>query len=195
VRSAVLAATRRELATQGYAGLRLERVAALAGVHRSTMYRNWPSPSALAADVLGEWERSRIQAIDTGSWETDLRQLVRLGASVVDDEEGAAMLRMLVAADITDPALNAAVQDVWERDYSVMRLAVERAKANGSIRPEVDPKVVMEIIMGPIVSRVIVSGLPIDEPFLDALTSIVLVGTAAGGSPRRKGSGRKPKSG
>ena len=33
--------------------------------------------------------------------------------------------------------------------------------------------------MGPIVSRVVVSGLPIDEAFLDALTAIVLIGTTS----------------
>ena len=36
----------------GYAGFRMESVAARAGVGRSTLYRHWPDKAALIADAL-----------------------------------------------------------------------------------------------------------------------------------------------
>ena len=52
------AAVRRLLVAEGYAAMRLEDVAAAAGVHKSTLYRQWATKAQLVQDVLvtGELE-------------------------------------------------------------------------------------------------------------------------------------------
>ena len=49
VRSAILAATLDVLVDTGYEGMSIDLVAARAGVHKTTVYRRWPTKSALVA--------------------------------------------------------------------------------------------------------------------------------------------------
>src|SRR5262249_23422510 len=75
VRAAVLAATLAELADKGYAALTIDSVARRAGIHKTTIYRRWKDRESLVADVLGEHIAMDFPIPDTGSVETDLREL------------------------------------------------------------------------------------------------------------------------
>src|SRR6202795_2941727 len=51
---AILTAARQLLIEEGFAAMRLEHVAARAGVGKATIYRRWASKEALAEDLLAE---------------------------------------------------------------------------------------------------------------------------------------------
>ena len=53
-RLAILTATARQFAERGYDSLTMEGIAAEAKVGKQTIYRWWPSRSALVADALAE---------------------------------------------------------------------------------------------------------------------------------------------
>src|SRR5687768_8286802 len=70
----VLEAAFVELAHSGYAGCRMESVAARAGVNKTTIYRRWPNRVALVS-ALGERMRTPLRESplpDTGKLENDL---------------------------------------------------------------------------------------------------------------------------
>src|SRR3954453_20175154 len=48
----VFAATLRTIHEMGYAGATMDRIAAAAGVAKTTLYRRWPSKGALVTDCL-----------------------------------------------------------------------------------------------------------------------------------------------
>ena len=54
VRSAVLAATLEVLVETGYDGMTVDAVAARAGVHKTTVYRRWPTKAALVAAAAAD---------------------------------------------------------------------------------------------------------------------------------------------
>lgn len=60
MRADVLAATLDALAVVGYPSLRLEDVATRAGVHKTTVYRHWPTKAELVTDALLDRSQQRI---------------------------------------------------------------------------------------------------------------------------------------
>src|SRR5580693_3020763 len=89
VRRAVLAATLAELSETGYAALTVEAVARRAGVHKTTVYRRWPEREALVIDALTDHVAAEVPVPDTGSIDTDLRELARsrVRAMLTPDEQ------------------------------------------------------------------------------------------------------------
>src|SRR3712207_1543584 len=75
VRAAVLSATIDALVDVGYDGLSVEDVARRAGVHKTTVYRRWPTRAALVAEATRERSQQVIPVPDTGTLAGDLRQL------------------------------------------------------------------------------------------------------------------------
>lgn len=66
-RRAILRAALAEFAASGYAGFRMESVAARAGVGRSTVYRHWPDKASLVSDALAGLSRQPDPGHDDGA--------------------------------------------------------------------------------------------------------------------------------
>ncbi|MDR2377916.1 MAG: TetR/AcrR family transcriptional regulator [Bifidobacteriaceae bacterium] len=99
-RLAILAATARLFAVNGYDRLTIEGIAAEARVGKQTIYRWWGSKSALVAECLleGSLMPAAFVPADTGDLAVDLREwLVELFA-FVDEAANASMTRSLFAA-------------------------------------------------------------------------------------------------
>ena len=67
MRSNVLAATHDLLAEGGYEALRVEDVAARAGVHKTTLYRRWRTREQLVLEAMLERAFEHISVPDTAS--------------------------------------------------------------------------------------------------------------------------------
>src|SRR5690606_38057071 len=78
VRAAVLQAAGDLLAERGFDGLDLAEVARRAEVGRTTVYRRWGNPSALAADLLSDMADQSLPRTETGSLDGDLLANARL---------------------------------------------------------------------------------------------------------------------
>ena len=62
----ILDAARELLSEEGFTDLRLEHVAARAGVGKATIYRRWGSKEALAQELLAELAAPHIAIPETG---------------------------------------------------------------------------------------------------------------------------------
>ena len=114
VRQDVHAAVRRLLLTDGYAAMRLEDVAAVAGVHKSTLYRQWATKAQLVRDVLVAGELEHYPRVDEGSLAADVEALVRGLTRLFRDPTTIAFVQTRATAD--DPA--SATSKVRARAYS-----------------------------------------------------------------------------
>jgi AcrR family transcriptional regulator len=70
----VLATTYQLMSEGGIGGVSIDEVARRSGVAKTTIYRHWPSRSALLLDACSKLG-SRAEPPDTGSLEGDLRAL------------------------------------------------------------------------------------------------------------------------
>ena len=121
MRSAVLTATLELMVETGYDGLSVDAVAARAGVHKTTVYRRWPTKAALVAAAAADRSEQLVPVPDTGSLVGDL---TALGQSIVDNvssELGAGLARTIIAAAAASDEVAQVNREFW-----TMRLALDR---------------------------------------------------------------------
>ena len=127
VRRDVYEAVRDLLVQSGYTALRLDDVAELAGVHKSTLYRQWATKAQLVRDVLNASLGAHYPRPDEGSWAADIDalcgELVRLFRSPTT----IAFIRTRAVTD--DPELIQGLHELGVRDMRFVREPFERAIA------------------------------------------------------------------
>jgi len=171
VRRDVYEAVRVLLVKSGYAALRLDDVAELAGVHKSTLYRQWATKAQLVRDVLNDSQVAHYPRPDEGSWAADIdalcRELVRLFRSPTT----IAFIRTRAVAD--DKELIQGLHELGARDMRFVREPFERAIARGEIDPGLSVETLVELVSSPFLSRVAVTRLPVDDAFGDSIAAVM----------------------
>jgi AcrR family transcriptional regulator len=175
VRTAVIEATIAELIESGFAGMSLQRVAARAGVNKTTVYRRWPTKGSLLAEAL--LSDLPQPSPPTGDVRRDLLALTatappsRGGKGLID--RSAAVMRALDAAG-SDPEVVAARAELWQRRLAVVDQAVAAAKQAGTVRSDLDPELVLDVLFGAFHNRVVSRGERFSHDFADRLIDLLL---------------------
>jgi len=138
----VRAATLAELERVGLPGLTIEGVAKAANVNRTTIYRRWPSKSALLLAVLEPGLERFDHDPDTGSLHGDLLALMLMMGETAALPEGQAVHRAV--GSISDE-LKELVDTVNDRALGAFRRAFDRARARGEVRPTDDPEMITHL--------------------------------------------------
>lgn len=181
VRTAVLGAAAELLMEVGYDGLSTEEVAKRAGVHRTTVSRRWPTKPELVADAVGLHTEEHVPIPDSGDFATDLTVLAKAVAVNISSVGGARRSRSIVAAAATSEQLADTLHAFMKRRMAQSEPIVERAIARGQLPADIDPRVVIEPVVGAIWFRLLLTGEPIDDTFVEAVTALVCSGAQAGG--------------
>jgi AcrR family transcriptional regulator len=176
VRAAAIAATLAELAEGGYAALSLERIARRAGVNTTSLYRRWGNRERLVLEAMLEQVAEHVSVPNTGSLRDDLLELARTAAANAARPEVAAMARAVAAQAPHDAELAAANEAFWAERLALDASIVERAIERGEIDVATEPTQVIEAVLGPIHLRLLLTGRPIDDTFLERTVDIVLNG-------------------
>src|SRR3954447_26979467 len=103
VRQAVLDAAFAELDEHGYASFSIEAVARRSGVHKTTIYRRWPTREALLVYALDSRSDRHLPVPNTGSVRADLCQFGELVLAKLTSTHGNALLKSLVSAADDSP--------------------------------------------------------------------------------------------
>jgi AcrR family transcriptional regulator len=178
VRAAAIAATLAELAESGYASLSLESVAQRAGVHKTTLYRRWGSREDLVLEAILDQVGTHVAVVDTGVFRDELLELARTAARNATMPEVAAMARAVVAQSPYDPRLAEASRRFWAERLTIDGAIVERAIERGELPADTDPRLVIESVLGPIHLRLLLTGKPVDDAFLEHIVAVVVRGVA-----------------
>ena len=139
VREAILAATFDELVETGYAALSMEAVASRAGVHKTTVYRRWPTVDDLLLDALTTWSQEALPVPDTGSIDTDLLALGRELADALNDGVGRQIAAFVLTSGLQSPRLSEATRRYF--DHQALRAVptVRQAVARGELPETATP--------------------------------------------------------
>jgi AcrR family transcriptional regulator len=167
------------LLAEGSAGLTFERVARLAGVSKTTLYKWWPSKGALALDGYFHAVEPTLAFPDTGDIRADLISQMRAFATVITRTPAGRVLAELIGQSQTDPDL----AEAYRRLYSAerRRLACERmekAQHDGQIRPETDVRVLVDQLWGAVYHRMLIPDEPVTGEFVVALVTNLMDGIA-----------------
>ncbi|MGA0601400.1 TetR/AcrR family transcriptional regulator [Caulobacter sp. KR2-114] len=167
-KAAVLAETYRQLTQSGVGGLSIDEVSRRSGVSKTTIYRHWPSRTALLIDACSRLSDAG-EAPDTGTLRGDVHALAsHLGAQL-----GAAawtsVYPSIIDAAERDPEI-AAMQSALHRGLmSPFDAVAARAVARGDMPAGKSPADLAACIVGPLFYRRWYSKEPIDERFVDML--------------------------
>jgi AcrR family transcriptional regulator len=183
----VLAAALSEVARAGYHGLRIEDVAARAGVHKTTVYRRWSTKQELLRDALLSVSTETFTPPDTGSLRTDLLAIARRNAALAAKPEHRGVFRIFVAEG-DDPELAAIVQSMRQAFELVPREVLAAAEARGEIAAGVDSTLLFEILGAALNWWLLFERAPLDEAFLQRSIDLLLDGALASNrGPAREG--------
>jgi AcrR family transcriptional regulator len=176
---AILTATLELLGEDGFDGLSIEAVAARAGVGKTTVYRRWPSKIPLVVDALTAMKAPTVSAVPDDM--PTREALVRAMAGFTKPHEGSAarVLAGLVDAMSRNEELAEAVRTVLvaERERGLVAV-IERGKARGEIRADVDARVMVDLLGGPVVLRRLITGQPVNQRLAHTIVDLVLDGAA-----------------
>src|SRR5919204_5073443 len=191
---AILDAFLQQLIADGFAALRLEHVAAQAGVGKATIYRRWPSKEALALDVLMQLAAPHISIEDAGDTRAELLAAVTNAMRAVRDTPFGSVIRALLSQIAMNPALGDPFRaSVVQARRDEIGRVIARGVSRGDLRPDADVDVATELLVGPVYFRLMFGG-ELTEAFAERVVESVLRGYAVvGGStpaPRRRPTSR-----
>jgi AcrR family transcriptional regulator len=158
------------LVEKGFAGLTMEGIAARAGVAKQTVYRWWPSKTDVLVDAFLQDLAEELPPQDHGDLTLDLRAHLRQLAHFLGQSDPGAVFRALIAQTQHDPAFAAEFRARYlDEQRRRDRLPLERAVRRGQLPADLDLTAETDQLVGPLYYRVLVTGEPIDEDFLDRL--------------------------
>jgi len=170
----ILEATLGLLARNGFAGLRVDEIAEVAGVSKTTIYRRWPSKLHLAADAFKELPD--LPTPDCGELESDLLALVTSLLDLFDKAPLAELLPALAAERSKNAELATIIapmiRDKRKPFFDVLRRGMER----GEIPSTLNLDVTVDMLIGPALTRVLVTGDVVDEHYVRETVRTALAG-------------------
>jgi AcrR family transcriptional regulator len=156
------------LADGGYVGFRLDELATRAGVAKTTILRRWPSKAAVAAAAV---ERLALQTVDvpeSGTLRGDLHALLSNAVTVFTHGDGQFVPR-LIRESGHHPEIADLLHTVIHTRRLAYRRVLGRAIARHELDPDVDQDLLIDLLIGPIWTRLLITRDPITPALVDAI--------------------------
>ena len=177
-RRAILGAALDLVRDEGYPAVTVDSVAKRAGVARTTIYRWWPSSTALLVDVLMDLS-TVVAPPPTGSDPLRAIRLEMRRIAAISTKLPGRLLLALVGAAQHDPQIRAELLErlIYPRREASAR-AIRDAQARGLLRDDVNSYIATDLFYGPIFYRVIMGHEPATERYATQIFERVLEGMA-----------------
>jgi AcrR family transcriptional regulator len=172
---AIVEATKDLLDEQGFAATSIDQIAQRAGVGKQTIYRWWPNKAAVVLEAHAEQAAERIPVRDTGDLRRDLRAVAALFSHNLSDTVIGRVCVELIGEAQLDEQFAAAYRETFvTRRRATVRGLLERGRERGDVRADVDLELALDLFLGPIWYRRLVSHAPLTPAFSDALADAVV---------------------
>lgn len=168
----MLHAVQAELAETGYAETSVEKIAARAGVAKTTVYRRWGNVPNLVLDLLNELSLQAIPIPDTGTLDADLRALAHSILNTYRDPTLRTVADVLVSAAVHTLAVRDTLTAFWTARNLEASRVVQRAIHRGEISNTTDSVEVIRTLEAPFFYRMFITGEPVDEAVAERAAAI-----------------------
>ena len=165
-RAAVLAETYRQLSQSGLANVSIDEISRVSGVSKTTIYRHWPSRSALLIDACSRLGGT-MTVPDTGTLNGDLHWLLSTLAEQLRTASWSAVIPSIADAAERDPDVSA-MQTEWQKAVMApFRAVLERAQERGERASDEDLSHIIDMAVGALFYRRWFSREPLDASFVN----------------------------
>ncbi|MGW6058299.1 TetR/AcrR family transcriptional regulator [Streptomyces sp. NPDC055189] len=175
-RQQIFDATLRALARDGFESMTIEGIAEESGVNKTTIYRWWPSKSALLGAALIDAPLLDLPVPDTGHLRGDLEHLVDSLVRLLTTEPSGAAARAVLGAAVGDPGLADYTRGFFADRLAREQSVIDRAVARGELPSGTDTMLLMDLLAGAVWLRAVFRRLPLDEDFARRTVAAVLDG-------------------
>ena len=181
-RSAILAATASLVARHGYDHVSIEGIAHEAGVGKQTIYRWWPSKSAVIAECLveGLLIPDAFVPPDTESLESDVAAWASGIFAFLAVPDNAALVRSIIAAAVENPEIGTRLNERLGASSNALAGRLRRGLEAGQLRPDASVEMINDSLLGACIARVLARG-SFEPDDAQALTRLVLEGVSSSG--------------
>ncbi|MFH8792920.1 TetR/AcrR family transcriptional regulator [Streptomyces sp. NPDC017941] len=175
----------------GYGKMTIEAIAARAGVGKQTIYRWWPSKSAVLLDAfldLAEQANAELSEQagldepatgipDTGDLEADLKYVLRATVDEMTDPKFDAPARALAAEGVVNAELGAEfLEKLLEPQLQLYVQRLRASQERGEVAAHIDPRIALELWTGPLAQRWMQRTGPLSHAYADTLVEYSLYG-------------------
>jgi AcrR family transcriptional regulator len=158
----------------GWNGLTIEGVAARAGVGKATIYRRYECRMDLLFAAARKLAQERDPVPDTGTLRGDLLAMVDSFAAMVTSTRHGQAIPEMVAATAKHPELNAPYREFLSDRRDAWRTAIARGVDHGELPASVDRELLVDLLVGPLFYRALVSHEPTDADYRAGLVDAAL---------------------
>jgi AcrR family transcriptional regulator len=155
------------LGTHGYARLTLDELAGRSGVAKTTILRRWPTKAAVAAAGVERLALQSVDVPDSGTLRGDIHALLQGALDTFARGRGQFVPRLLREAghhpEIAD-LLNTVLHTRRQAYRKVLALAIAR----GELSPATDQDLLIDLLIGPMWLRLLLTHDPITPEFVDS---------------------------
>ena len=176
-RAAVITATREQLTSRGYDDITLSGIARPAGVSRPFVYEHWGTKFALVEEAIFTTPDEYVPVDDDVPFAEALTNLVTAMVQVQSDSAYLAGLPG-VAAELYNRA--DLVEKLESRYIAPIRAVyvrlIERGKAQGLVRPDVDGSALLDTVRGAVMLHTLINTALEPKDLVEHLCSLILHG-------------------
>lgn len=175
---AILKAASELLIEVGYQALRMEKVAARAGVSKATLYRRHNDKNALVTAMILATARSspRDFALPAGSTRQSLEFVLRMAAGAMSQPRWLPIMGAMLSEGAREGGLADIVRaQILDESSALVARLVQSGIARGDLHPGASAEVINDLLFGSVVLRSLL-GKEINDEWLDQMLSGVLAG-------------------
>lgn len=170
------------LDSQGYAGLTLNQLATRSGVAKTTILRRWPSKAAVAAAGIERLALQSVDLPDSGTLGGDLRALLHAAAETFARGPGRFVPRLYREAG-RHPEIHGLLHTVIHTRRQAYRRVLALAITRDELSPSVDEDLLIDLLIGPIWTRLLITGDPVTREYVENNVAAVLAAFSVDASP------------
>ena len=179
VRQEVLEAAGELLFEVGMSRFTIDGVAARSGASKMTIYKLWPSKGALALDGYFTRVEPTLRLPDTGDIEADLSAQLLAFVRLLRDSPAGGVIAELIGQAQLDPALKEAFLQRYSGPRRALAVeALDRARARGQVRADLDAESVIDQLWGACYHRWLLPDQPLTDEFATELVRNLFRGIA-----------------
>jgi AcrR family transcriptional regulator len=167
-KEAVLETTFELLMEAGLAGVSVDEVSRRSGVAKTTIYRHWPSRTALLLDACSRMA-SKLDIPDTGTLKGDLAALASGIAALLRSKNFSSVLPSVIDAAERDDQVAALHSRIHAEHMAPLYVVIERARQRGELPRTCLAAEVVAAVVGPLFYRRWFSREPLDDRFVRAV--------------------------
>jgi AcrR family transcriptional regulator len=166
------------IAADGLDAVSFQAIADRAGVARATIYRRWPNREALLNAALRR-AIGRDPFRVTGDLIADLRRGARQSQAILAEPMFATILPALTRGLLAGPHASAEPRiayDVLFPNRAIMADAYREQAARNGLRTDIDPELVVDLVIGAPLSHLLATGRPLTRAATDRGVELLLAG-------------------